>query len=397
MTSATITNGATSGVAAGKPQPQTTVEPAGGPFIRHTQEGRRSMYLQTTTFGGVITNPMVASPGYNRGYRVKTQFTTSGGTGGVISANAGGQDAPYSFYQLVQMKDAFGTPLLTGPGYEMCNLVPMFSGQFGTDEAQGVAQLPSWTGLTAASGAGTFATYFPFEFAKAYGVISGANASLLPTLQLNNAAASTIFSTSPTTLPTVTTQVDADFYWLPEGVAVEPPGIGTTCQYVYQPCNPVIPSNGSLTVQLPRLGGYLTVIILELRDANGARVDAWPARPRIYVDGVPLIDSDINTVYDDMAIQCMVGGGTAGTQTTAATPQLPRPAGVIAFSRKTSLSQRHFGLFDTGEEYLSTNPGTQIEIAGNPWGTIASGPATLNAIVGQVVPSGTLIQGLPEV
>lgn len=355
------------------------------------------MYVATPAFGGVITNPMVSSPGYNRGYRIKTVATTGGGTGGVIAATAGGQDAPASLYQLVQVKDAFGTPLLTGPGYEIMNLVPMFSGQFGTDETQGIANLPSWTGITAASGAFTFATYLPFEFAKAYGVISGANASLLPTLQLNLSAAATLFSTAPSTLPTLTTQVDADFYWLPDGVAVEPPGVGTTCQYLYQPCNPVIPSGGSLLVQLPRLGGYLTTIILEMRDANGARTDSFPSRPRLYVDGVPLIDSDLNTILDDMAIQMMIGGGTAGTQTGANTPQTPRPAGVIGFSRKTALAQRHFGLFDTGEEFLSTNPGTQIEVDGKPWGTVSSGPATLNAIVGQVVPSGTLIQGLPEV
>lgn len=396
MTSPT-TNAATSGVAAGRPQPQTSVEPAGGPFVRHTQEGRRSMWTASPAFGGVVAPPMVASPGYNRGYRIKTQAVTGGGTGGVIAATAGGLDAPYSLYQLVQLKDAFGTPILTGPGYEMMKLVPEFSGQFGTDETQDVAQLPSWTGITAASGAHTWATYLPFEFAKAYGVISGANASLLPTLQFNLSSAATLFSTPPTVLPTLNVQCDADFYWLPEGVAVEPPGIGTTCQYIYQPCNPVIASGGSVIVQLPRLGGYLTTIILELRDAAGQRVDAWPARPRIYLDGVPLIDSDLNTILDDMAIQMMVGGGVQGTQTTANTPQTPRPTGVIAFSRKTGLAQRHFGLFDTGEEFLSTNPGTQIEISGMPWGTGGTAPYTLNAIVGQVVPSGAMIQGLPEV
>lgn len=394
---APMTDAATTGVAAGRPQPQTSVEPAGGPFVRHTQEGRRAMYSANPAFGGVVANPMVASPGYNRGYRLKTVATTGGGTGGVIAATAGGQDAPYSLYQLVQLKDAFGTPILTGPGYEILKLVDLYSGQFGTDETQDIQNLPSWTGITAASGAFTFASYLPFEFAKAYGVISGANASLLPTLQLNLNTASTLFSTPPTVLPALTTQVDADFYWLPEGVAVEPPGIGTTCQYIFQPCNPVIASNGSVIVQLPRLGGYLTTIILELRDSTGARVDAWPARPRIYLDGVPLIDSDINTIYDDMAIQMQVGGGVAGGQTTPSTPQTPRPTGTIAISRKTGLAQRHFGLFDTGEEFLSTNPGTQIEISGMPWGSITNSPATLNAIVGQVVPSGALIQGLPEV
>jgi len=393
----TMTDAATSGVAAGRPQPQTTVEPAGGPFIRHTQEGRRAMWSVNPAFGGVVAPPMVASPGYNRGYRIKITSTTAGGISGVIAATAGGQDAPYSLGQLVQVKDAFGTPILTGPGYEMLKLVPEFSGQFGTDEAVDIQNLPTWSGITAASAAFKYSTYLPFEFAKAYGVISGANAALLPTVQINLATIGTLFSTPPTVTPTLAVQCDADFYWLPEGVAVEPPGIGTTCQWIYQPCNPTINNSGSVIVQLPRLGGYLSVIILELRDANGARVDGWPARPRIYLDGVPLIDSDFDTIVDDMAIQFQVGGGTAGGQTTAATPQTPRPTGVIAFSRKTALSQRNFGLFDTGEEFLSTNPGTQIEVSGMPWGTIASGPATLNAIVGQVVPSGALIQGLPEV
>lgn len=388
---------ATSGVAAGRPQPQTSIEPAGGPFVRHTQPGRRSQYVANPAFGGTVNNPLVTTPGYLRGYRLRTISTTGGGVNGVIAATVGGVDAPYSLYQLVQLKDAFGTPILTGPGYEILKLVNLYSGQAGTDETTDIQNFPSWTGITAASGAFAYNAFLPFEFSKAYGVISGANAALLPTLQFNLSTLANMFSTSPTVSPTLTTQVDADFYWLPEGTAVEPPGIGTTCQWVYQPCNPTIASGGSVTVQLPRLGGYLSTIILELRDANGLRIDAWPARPRIYLDGVPLIDSDISTIYDDMAMSLQVGGGVAGTQTGAATPQTPRPTGTIAFSRKTGLAQRHFGLFDTGEEFLSTNPGTQIEISGVPWGTVTNGPATLNAIVGQVVPTGALIQGLPEV
>jgi hypothetical protein len=309
----------------------------------------------------------------------------------------GGQDYPFSFYTLVQLKDSFGTPLITAPGYEALKLIPLYSGQFGTDETQDIQNLPSWTGMTAASGAGTFASYLPFEFAKGYGVISAANASLLPSLEMNTAAAGSLFSTQPSVLPSPQEQLDLDFYWLPEGVAVEPPGIGTTCQWLYQPANPPIPNGGTQLVQFPRLGGYLTSIIAEMRDSTGARVDGWPARPKLYVDGVPLIDSDINTIYDDMAIAFQVGGGVAGTQTTASTPQTPRPTGTIAFSRKTGLAQRGFGLLDTGEEFLSTNPGTSIEISGAPWGTIANSPANLNLMVGQVVPSGTIIQGLPEV
>jgi len=392
-----------SGVAAGRPQPQTTVEPAGGPFIRHSQPGRRAMYVNSgTAFGGLIANPLVAAPGYTRKYRIKVQ-----GTGGNGTTVTGGVDAPGNIASLVQMKDSFGTPLIIAPGYEAFQLIPLFGGQFGAfDNSNNPLNLPSFSGIATTSGNFTVNFALPLEFAKAYGVISSANASLLPTLQINVNTAAAFYGTSvPGTLPTLAFTVDQDFYWLPEGVSVEPPGLGTTQQWIYQPANPTIGSAASLNVQLPRLGGYLSVIIAELRDSTGARTtvadsDAnggWPARLRFLVDGVPLLDSDITTLYDDIAIETGVGAGYGGAVQTNPTAMNARPVGVVAINRKQSLSQRGLGLFDTGEIYLSTNPGTQVEFAGAPWGAIGNAPATLNALCGQVVPSGTLIQGLPEV
>lgn len=381
---------------AGRPQPQTTNEAAGGPFIRHAPSGRRPIYNQTATFGLFFGPPMVSSPGWNTGFRLKFNVATGGSGGSTLNA-----DAPWNLVQLLQLKDAWGTNLLAGPGYEMLFLVPMFAGQFGWGLTRDPRTLPTWAGITAASAAQTWATQLPFEFTKGYGVISGANAALLPVLQLTLttlAAGPYSGGTAPSSSPptTGTAQLDSDYYWLPN-VPVDPPGIGTTCQYIFQPCNPVIASAGSLRVQLPRLGGYLTNLILELRDSTNARVDAWPTRPGIYVDGVELIDSDINTIYDDMAIQTGIGATTGPTQTGAGTANMPRPTGVIQLNRKVSLAQFDLGKLDTGEVFLSTNPGTQIEIAGVPWGTISNSPGTLNAVIGQVVPSGPLVQGLPQV
>ena len=364
------------GTTAGLPQPQTTIEPPGGPFIRHSQPGRRPMWTLTNqSFGAVITQPLVAAPGYFRGFRLK--FSVTGGTGNVAVPSP---DAPYDIASLVTLKDAFGTPLIVAPGWHAFYLIPKYGGQFGTQEGRDPSNLPSNTQMNL-QGNVQFSTVLPLEFAKAYGVISGANASLLPTLIMNLAPSTGFYTAIPTGAPVVNITNDADFYWLPEGVATMPPGLGTTCQWIYQQCTPQIGSGSTATVQLPRLGGYLNVLILELRDANGFRVDAWPQRLRIYVDGVPLIDSDIQAVFDDMYIQFQ---GTS------------RPVGVIAISRRTSLSQEDFGLFDTGETYLSTNPGTLIEVQGAPWGTVANPPITMNAVIGQVVPSGTLVQGLPE-
>lgn len=441
---------ATQGTVAGRPQPQTTAEPAGGPFIRHAPDGRRAMYVFAGAAGGTsvaqfMANPMVSSPGWNKGYRVLTSIAP--GTGSAATPTLATPDAPYSFHQLVQMKDSFGTQLLTGPGYDISYLVPLYSGQFGTDEMRNPMASPQFqpllnSGSLTSAGGTVFPTYFPFEFAKGYGVISGANAALLPVLQVNLAPISSVVTytfTSGATNPTSTITVDADFYWLPN-VPADPPGIGTTCQWIYQPCNPPIASGFSGLVQLPRLGGYLTGLILDLRNASGNRVSegvtsggpgfvpatsgldtgaGWPVRPKIVIDGVPLIDTLIGTLAEDIAINSMVGPlnnsvpftatqaastnvnplfnlTTTGVGAYSGTQQAARPLGTLWVSRKTSLAQRDFGLLDTGEIFLSTNPGTQVEVAGFPWGTITTGPGQLNAVVGQIVPSGALVRGLPE-
>ena len=295
--------------------------------------------------------------------------------------------------------------LITGPGYVVLREVNLYSGQFGTDLMRDPQNSPvqsTFNTHATATTSVTFSRYLAFEFAKAYGCISGANAALLPVLQLNTAAATTLF-TAGTALTATSAQetLDSDFYWLPSA-PTDPPGLGTTCQWIYQPSNPTIPSQASQLVQLPRLGGYLTMLILEMRGSTGARFDGFPTRPKIYVDGVPLIDTLFTTWQEDLAISTGIGASSAninnvsgGVQT--GTIPVPRPLGTIGLNRKTSLAQRDFGLLDTGEIFLNTNPGTQLEIGGFPWGTVSNAPATLNATVGQVVPSGTLIQGLPEV
>ena len=397
MSQATIAPG---GTVAGRPQPQTTAEPAGGPFVRHAPDGRRAQWVQTVGASGFISPPTVSMPGYCKGYKLQTALTlTAGATTAVPVA-----DFPDTFYSLIQMKDAFGTQLITAPGYQALRLVNLYSGQFGVDLMRDPQNSPVQTVYkthTTSTSTCTFSRYLSFEFAKAYGVISGANAALLPVLQMNTAASSALGTF--TTVTSAQETLDSDFYWLPS-MPTDPPGLGTTCQWILQPSNPTIASAANQLTQLPRMGGYLTMLILELRGSTGLRQadSAWPTRPKIVVDGVPLIDTLFTTWQEDLAISTGIGAGAAYVNNAATTTQsgtipVPKPAGTIGINRKTSLSQRDFGLLDTGEIFLNTNPGTQLEIGGYPWGTQSSGPSTLNAIVGQVVPSGQLIQGLPEV
>lgn len=372
---------------AGRPQPQTTVEGT-GPFIRNSQPGRAPIYNVTGgAFSGTLTQPLVARPGYFRNFRVTHTLTTTGTLGGTVTLNA---DAPYNLNSLIQLKDAFGTPLLVGDGYSISNLVTLFGGSFGLNNGTNLASnLPSYTALSTTTGAGTFSYSLPLEFSKAYGVLSAANASLLPTLQFNYNSFTSVFTGATSNAPTIGTQVDTDFYWLPEGTAgVEPPGLGTTRQWQVVQANPPISSGASARIQFPRLGGYLDTVITIIRDSTGARTDqAWPSRLQWYVDGVPLVDTTMPELYDDMAIQYGLGSGLNNSA---------RPTGVVAFCRKTSLNQQSLGLLDTGESFLSTNPATLLELNFAPAGTITNSPATASVLVGQVVPTGALITGLPE-
>lgn len=374
---------------AGRPQPQTSVEAPGGPFIRHSQPGRAPIYNVSTTagFGQILTQPLVARPGYFRNFRVT--HTISGGS---LSGASLAADAPYNTCSLIQLKDAFGTPLIVADGYTASYLIGLYAGAFGLNNGTNLpANLPSYTAYATSGASGSYSYSLPLEFAKGYGVLSAANASLLPTLQFNYNSLSAVYTgATVTTQPTIATQVDTDFYWLPEGtgVNVEPPGLGTTRQFLLQQANPSITASASARLQFPRLGGYLSEIVCIVRDSTGARTDGfWPSRFQLYVDGVPLIDSTMNEIYDDMAISFGLGGGVNNAS---------RPTGTIAFSRKTSLSQQSFGLLDTGEAFLSTNPGTLLEANFAPAGAGSNSPATLSVLVGQVVPTGALIQGLPE-
>lgn len=373
---------------AGRPQPQTTVE-SGGPFIRNSQAGRAPVYnIAGSTFGSIVTQPLVARPGYFRNFRVTHTFVTTGS----ISSGSLQADAPYNVNSLIQLKDAFGTPLIVADGFSTSYLIGLYGGAFGLDNGTNVPNnLPSWSTVSSSTGAGTFSYSLPLEFTTGYGLVSAANASLLPTLQFNFNTASAVFGSGATgSFPTISTQVDTDFQWLPEGTAgIEPPGLGTTRQWQLVQANPTVAAGASARVQFPRLGGYLDTVIAIMRDSTGARTDGyWPNRLQWYVDGVPLIDTTMPELYDDMAIQYGFNSGVTGMPT--------RPTGTIAFCRKTSLNQKSLGLLDTGERFLSTNPATLLELNFAPAGSGSNSPATVSVLVGQIVPTGAIIQGLPE-
>jgi hypothetical protein len=376
----------------GRPQPTTTAEAPGGPFIRHTQPGSGSQWMQVgAAFAQLVQQPLVSRPGYYRDFRVL--FQSTGGANGGPATVAFTADGVFAIASLIQVRDPFGTLIYSLPSFE-AYLQQLHSGGagIGLGTASNPAVLPgSYSAVAGTGNAGNFswALTLPFEFAKGIGTMVGANASLQAQLMIQLNPLASVFSTNPTTPPTaMTVQLESEFYWLPEASAsIEPPGIGTSRQFVLQQGTQSISASSTNRIGFPRLGGYIDTIIIEARDSTGARVDIFPGatvadttRIRLYIDGVPIKDEPGWEFTDNYYIA--FGG-------------LTRPTGVYAWTRKTSLNQRNEGLLDTGEETLSTNPGTLIELE---WvtGAITHSPATLYVILGQIVPRGPLAQGLPE-
>ena len=371
---------------AGVPQPQTTTQPPGGPFIRYANEGNFPQYDQSgLSFGGVLQNPLVTVPGYLRRFRMRV--AASGGVNGTVTV-ATNADAPYNVIQNLTLRDAFGTVLVNLDGFSL-KLWQKYNGGNYLWAYSDPASLQSYSAPSVGS-AGTgdfeFSMSIPLEFAKGYGTISMANASLLPTLLINLNGSAQVYSTAPGTLPALRVRQDAAMYWLPQA-QVDPPGLGSTRQAVLQVANPTIGSGSSQLVTFPRLGGFIDTFIMVLRDSTNARIDAWPNRFIFWVDGIPMINIAYDDLLDDMQDQFQLASGSG----------LGRETGVVVLTRKTSLGQVIFGLLDTLETTLSTNPGTSLQVEGSPWGTIANAPATLSVIAGQIIPSGRLLQGLPEI
>lgn len=367
--------------AVARPQPQTTQDQSGGPFIRHARGASRPGYATNPAFGGLVNLPLPSAPGYVRSFPITFQLAAGTTTSAAFTA-----DGPWNLAQFVILKDPWATPVFSGPGYEMLYLVPKFSGQFWLWANADPSALQSYSTPVAGTGAFTARTGLVLEVTKGYGCMSIGNASVLPTISWQLSPAATVLSGTLTSLGALTLTVDEEYYDIDPANVVEPPGLGTTVQWAVVQANQPLPSNAVLRLQLPRTGGYLTTVILEARDSTGARTDGpWSGAGRIHliVDGVIYRDETFLEGADRM--QGQFGYASAG-----------RPAGTFAYTFKDSVAQVITGLLDTLETVMLTNPGTLIEIEGVPWGTFANNPGSLYAIFGQLVPTGPLAQGLPE-
>lgn len=358
--------------------PQTTMAPGGASGVPFTRLSRQMQILGPSTTGqpyGFLWTPTLKPVGGYLRY-IDFNVTVSGSTqtGGVI----GSGDYPWALIQNLFFRDPYGQPIIQADGYSLF-LINIYGGQAGMlGFGNNPATMPSFS-VTAASGNTNFSIDLPLEMdTSAYCCLPTMNAASQPQLQVQfntlAAAYAGTGSTTPTTgvAGTLTVSADEPFYGAPvDHPEIAPPDVGSSAQWSVARAQSLVQSGAFQRIVLPRVGTWIHTLILVLRDSTNTRVDQWPATDlQLWVDGVPVLFETLAERTDNMFRQFGV----------------TRPTGVIVYTFRNSV-QSAVSTADTYDMLLPTTPATLLEIGGT-FGTIASAPASITAITGELFPYG---------
>jgi len=363
-------------------QPQTTAQPAGSgaPFTRMSRQmqilGPVSAGL---TFGSLFTPQIKPVGGYVRFYPI--YIAATGGTGATAVASA---DAPWNTIQNLFLRDPFGQPIIQADGYSLF-LIDLYGGQsgmFGYGNMPG--NLPSFQAVQA-TGNFQYRIHLPFELdSSGYCSLPAMNAASQPSIWIQTNPSTTVYSTAPAGVPTLTIQLDEEFWAAPvDNPQYAPPDVGSSAQWSITKAPTGIASNQFQRIVLPRVGALTCTLILILRDSTGARIDGYPTTDlSLWVDGVPHLYETFNERNDKMYAAFGV----------------TRPTGVIVYTFRNSV-QTVVSTADTYDLILPTSPATLLEAVGT-WGSgngsaqsgyqsaITNAPAQLYQLTQELYPLG---------
>lgn len=392
------------------PQPQTTGKPPSPIFEQHSFPGNVPQYVTSFSggsagWGKVINTALVGASGFYT--RLRAKITATGGVNGSVTVATAGAptDAPFNCVQSVVLRDAASNVnILNVDGYFAGKILPWVSGSRSLWKYADPTEKPYYSAVsTGASGTGNFQFMVdvPMVFANTeggfVGVIGADNTSVQPGLTWNMASTGTVFSTAPGTPPALNVQVDADFMWNADQANLLPDGLGSSRQYGLIAGTPTVSSGSSQWVSFPKAGGgQIDTLTFVVRDSLGNRTDtAWPSRFALQIDNTSYFQIDLDELIDDMYSTFQFASNSDPMYNGAPTVDVvgARPIGVITIPFRKLYGNVDLGLGQSGYGYLSTTPGTSIQIGGTGWRNInadANTPYTVSCYPGLIVPAGNL-------
>jgi hypothetical protein len=246
------------------------------PFVAGTRRTDEPIYDQTLT----MTSSAQDFPSLEvdpNGYFAGIWLLVEGTTSGVTNTAVGDEDAPFNVLDLVNFQDTNSQPLV-GPmnGYDL-----YLADKYGGYAFQGDAKASPIFNFDEASGGDsgsfTFALWIPGELVRrdALGSLPNKSASSTFSLNLRLAASTTVYSTVPSSLPSVRVRALLEGWQDPNAVDIRgnavnpnPPGVQTT-QYWHKQSYTL--SSGALNQRLLGIDSLVRALIFVARDENGSR------------------------------------------------------------------------------------------------------------------------------
>lgn len=294
-------------------------------------------------------------------------------TGGTGAAAVMSGDAPWNILDQVTFLDTNGAPIfgpLSGYSTFLSNLFGGYAYQ------QDPRAIPTFAALNAA-GNGRFQIRIPIEISHhdGTGCLGNQNAAAPYRIRLNINAPSAIFTTPPTTLPTVTITPLLEAWSLPNATdamgnpqAQMPPNYGTI-QYWSERLQTGV-GTGQNTIPVLRVGGLIRNIVFVSRQSNatGTRDDTvFPSQPILSWDGRQLTNEP------------QVYRAARSNEVLESPSTLMRPAGVFAYTFGRTNQDR------AGDDkpwlWLPTVEATRLEIQGQ-----SAAAGVVNVLVNDIAP-----------
>jgi hypothetical protein len=206
-------------------------------------------------------------------------------TSGNAAAVAFAADAPWSLIARVQLTDPAGESIISPiTGYQLYLLNKYLIDVECSFDPKADPHYTAVTGTGATGGSVSMRLIVPIEHRRrnALGAVNNSAANQRYRLTIQSAAtAASLYSTAPTTAPTLWTCQITQQYWTTPPASIRtktgtvatsktPAGLGTVAFVRYERHNDVT-GGGVPTFQLTNVGDYISQLIFILRDSSGAR------------------------------------------------------------------------------------------------------------------------------
>ena len=368
-------------------QPAAT---AARPFLTGTQVVETHTYDKTKALT-VGTQTMdtfyVSTDGFLTDLFILVEATSAANAATVAFA----ADAPWNMIQSITFNDTTNKPIV-GPftGFDLKTFLKYGGFAFVDDPQQDVANYTAVAGAGGTGGSASFVLRIPLQFVarEALGALPNTSNQTVYSVDITLNASGQVYTTPPTTLPSVRVRIQQDGYRESAGQDIQgnptnttPPALGAV-QYMRKFSDDI--SAGAQNFRLSPWEGMTRALHFTFRDSAGSRVQGeadWPDPLRLHYDNNLPIDRlkaiwrhKIITQFGYVAAIDTAGGRDSGVYT-------------LPFNRDWGLKPGQEGRY----QYMGVSAGTSLRWDGVVGG---SGSHKLETLVNYVNPPGGQVKAL---